>query len=260
LILKIGNIKNMIISHKHKYIFVGLPFSGSSAISKELIEKYDGESIFTKHSNIQSVIKHKTINIKDYFVFAVYRDPIEINKSIYSKYINNTKGVFTDKKYLIKNGGHISKKSVNLYHYIKSNNTTFLEFIKLNNNRFLPYDNVFSINEKYLDFVINFKNISDDFEIALNKIGIKSLRPLPIYNKTKDKIFIKNPDNIDLFYPYYNRKNSLFINVKLSKLNLFMLQVIYHLVHPIRKLKWLKMDRKRTDKRDEYFSKFTSEK
>ena len=33
----------MIISHKHKYIFIGLPFSGSSAISKELIEEYEGE-------------------------------------------------------------------------------------------------------------------------------------------------------------------------------------------------------------------------
>ena len=246
----------MIISNKHKYIFVGLPFSGSSAISKELIEKYNGRPIFTKHSNIQSVIKHKTINIKDYFVFAVYRDPIDINKSIYSKYINNTKEVFTDEKYLIKNGGHISRKSVNIYHYIKSNNTTFQEFLKLNNNAFLPYDNVFSINEKHLDFVVNFNRINADFEIALTKIGLKSSRPLPIYNKTKDKISIKNPDNIYLFYPYYNRNKSLLKNLKLLKFNLFISQIIYHLVHPIRKLKWLHMDQKRTDDRDEYFSKF----
>ncbi len=249
----------MIISHKHKYIFVGLPFSGSSAISKELIEKYDGESIFTKHSNIQSVIKHKTINIKNYFVFAVYRDPIDINKSIYSKYINNTKEVFTDEKYLIINGGHISRKSVNLYHYIKSNNTTFEEFLKLNNKSFLPYDNVFSINEKHLDYVINFNKINSDFEIALTKIGLKSSRPLPIYNKTKDKVSIKNLDNIDLFYPYYNRNKSLLKILKLSKFKNFIPQIIYHLAHPIRKLKWLHMDRKRTDSRDEYFSKFKAE-
>ncbi len=41
----------MIISSKYRYIFVGLPYSGSSAISKELVEHYDGEVLFHKCLN-----------------------------------------------------------------------------------------------------------------------------------------------------------------------------------------------------------------
>lgn len=85
----------MIISHKYKYIFIGLPFSGSSAISKELIELYDGESIFMKHTNIQAILNTKKIDISKYFVFAVYRDPLDITRTTYSKYLNNAKGVYT---------------------------------------------------------------------------------------------------------------------------------------------------------------------
>ena len=75
LIYHIGNTNNMIISHKNKYIFIGLPMTGSSAISKELIEYYGGESIYMKHTNIPYLIKKTNINIKDYYVFGVYRDP-----------------------------------------------------------------------------------------------------------------------------------------------------------------------------------------
>ncbi len=40
----------MIISHKYKFLFIGLPFSASSAISKELYLEYDGEAYLRKHS------------------------------------------------------------------------------------------------------------------------------------------------------------------------------------------------------------------
>ena len=40
----------MIISHKYKFLFIGLPFSASSAISKDLHLKYGGEPRLSKHS------------------------------------------------------------------------------------------------------------------------------------------------------------------------------------------------------------------
>ena len=40
----------MIISHKYKFLFIGLPFSASSAISKELHLQYEGEPFLRKHS------------------------------------------------------------------------------------------------------------------------------------------------------------------------------------------------------------------
>ena len=47
----------MIISHKYKYVFVGLPLAASTAISKELCEQYDGKAILAKHSIYQDFLK-----------------------------------------------------------------------------------------------------------------------------------------------------------------------------------------------------------
>ena len=42
----------MVISHKHRYVFVEIPHTGSHAISKELCEFYDGQIIHRKHANV----------------------------------------------------------------------------------------------------------------------------------------------------------------------------------------------------------------
>lgn len=245
----------MIISHKHKYIFIGLPFSGSSAISKELIEQYHGESIYFKHTNIHSILNNKKIDISKYFVFAVYRDPIDICITTYSKYLNNAKEVYTNKKYLIKNGGHISSKDIKTYNYIKSNKIDFNGYIKDKHKGFLPYDFVFSINEKYLNFQIDFKHLNEDFKLALSKIGIKVKRDLPSYNKTKNKFVSDAVIDLKFFEPYYLRRDSLFSSLKEFKIKLFFFRILYHILHSFRKWVWLNMDKYRSGIRDEYFSK-----
>ena len=40
----------MIISHRHRFVFVELPRTGSSAVRRELRELYDGVPILHKHS------------------------------------------------------------------------------------------------------------------------------------------------------------------------------------------------------------------
>ena len=40
----------MIISHKYKYLFIETPHTGSTAISNELQENYDGQRILHKHA------------------------------------------------------------------------------------------------------------------------------------------------------------------------------------------------------------------
>ena len=75
----------MIISHKYKFLFIGLPFSASSAITKDLHAKYEGEPYLRKHSLYHEFIKIATKKEKDYFVFAVLRNPMEIVITTYSK-------------------------------------------------------------------------------------------------------------------------------------------------------------------------------
>ena len=94
----------MIISHKHKLLFIGLPFSASSAISKELYLQYEGEAVLRKHSLYHEFKKVAETQELQYFVFAVLRNPMEIAITVYEKMRTNA-GLYK------KNGGHITKKN-----------------------------------------------------------------------------------------------------------------------------------------------------
>ena len=175
----------MIISHKYKFLFIGLPFSASSAITKELYEKYDGEPYLRKHSLYHEFKKVATKKEKDYFVFAVLRNPMEIAITIYSKMKSNAKGNFTNPSLYKENGGHITKNQRIRFNFILKNNATFQEyFLKFYSK---PYDNLASITLDNCDFIIKYESITKDYILALEKAGINNPSPLPVANKTIGK-------------------------------------------------------------------------
>ena len=57
----------MIISHKYKFVFIGLPFSASSAITKDLYDKYEGEVFLRKHALYQDFIRYANEQEKTIF-------------------------------------------------------------------------------------------------------------------------------------------------------------------------------------------------
>ena len=79
----------MIISHKYKFLFIGLPFSASSAITKELNKEYEGKPLLRKHSLYQEFLKIANDKEKKYFVFAVLRNPLDITVTVYEKMKSN---------------------------------------------------------------------------------------------------------------------------------------------------------------------------
>jgi hypothetical protein len=247
----------MIINHKHKYIFIGLPFSASSAISKELIEQYDGEYILNKHANIQTFLSANKLDINDYTIFAVFRDLEEILFTRYNKYKYNSKEVYSNPLYLAKNGGHVTEKALRIHNKIVNERINFEDFIvKFSNN--IPYDFVFSINAPYLTDILYFNNLSADFDKVLAKIGFENRRELPLYNKTEKKD-IKPEISVKVkkkyIYPY-NIKISKFTNQKIKyKSNVFYM-ILFNFFHVVRMKRWLKDDMKRSDSKDGYFSNF----
>ena len=175
----------MIISHKYKFLFIGLPFSASSAISKELYTKYEGEPYLRKHSLYHEFIKIATIVEKKYFVFAVLRNPMEIVVTVYEKMKTNAKGNFTNPDLFVENEGHITKKHRVRFNFIKENNASFQEyFIKFYHK---PYDNTSSVTIDKCDYVIRYENIANDYITALEKAGVLNPTPLLIANKTQGK-------------------------------------------------------------------------
>ena len=175
----------MIISHKYKFLFIGLPFSASSAISKELHLEHDGEPYLRKHSLYHEFENVATKSELEYFVFAVLRNPMEIAVTVYEKMKANAKGNFTNTALFSENGGHISKQQRQKFNYIKDNNSSFQQYFKKFHQK--PYDNLSSLTIDNCDFVIRYETFSEDYLLALKKAGISNPKPLPVVNKTVGK-------------------------------------------------------------------------
>ena len=175
----------MIISYKYKFLFIGLPFSASSAISKELHKEYEGKPYLKKHSLYHEFEKNSTEEEKKFFVFAVLRNPMEIAVTIYEKMKSNSKGNFTNPELFTENGGHINKKQREQFNYIHNNNASFQEYF----TKFFkkPFDTFGSTSLDKCDYIIRYENITQDYKTALKKAGIKNPKALPIANKTSGK-------------------------------------------------------------------------
>lgn len=175
----------MIISHTHKYVFVGLPLAASTAISKELCEMYAGKPILSKHSIYQDFLEIATEEEKKFKVFVCSRNPLDISVSYYTKMIKDISGNFSNQKLLRKNGGHLKSRDYKLAKYFRDNGADYTTFLKKYYQ--FPFDNWLSITKPYCDFVIRFDSLQEDFESALKICGIEPKRRLPVVNKTTDK-------------------------------------------------------------------------
>jgi len=200
----------MILSHKHKYVFIGLPLAASTAISKELCEMYDGVPILSKHSLYQDFLKIASEEEKKYKVLACSRNPLDISVSYYTKMMTDSSGNFSNESLLRKNGGHLKMRDFKLSKYFRENNSDYNTFLKMYYQ--FPFDNWLSVTAPYCDFIIHFERLSDDFEKALKHCGITPKRPLPIVNKTDKK---------ESFESFYNQTNK---TIGLSVFGPFMLK------------------------------------
>jgi len=175
----------MVISDKYKYLFIEMYNTGSTSISNELCEFYDGRRILRKHSRYHEFLKTATEEQKKYFVFSGIRNPMDTVISVYSKFANNHKGKYTDPQQWRKNGGYVKDKRLQLFSDIKNAQLTFQEyFLKYYK---VPYDRWSRLDHEKFNYIIRYENIQNDFRAVLQKLNIEPLRDLPTLNKTEGK-------------------------------------------------------------------------
>lgn len=181
----------MIISHKHKYLFVELPHTASTATSKELCENYDGIPILRRNAYYHEFLKIANAEEKTYFVFSCIRNPLDQSVSFYFRLKTNHKANYTNPKRLRKIEGHVTNTDLRKFDYIGNTNadfpTYFKKFYSLKKFYRFPYDNPSRLSHKDFDFIIRFENLQDDFSKVLKLIGIEQKRALPLVNKTSEK-------------------------------------------------------------------------
>tara|TARA_Y100000034_G_C6901893_1_gene417373 strand:+ start:2278 stop:2985 length:708 start_codon:yes stop_codon:yes gene_type:complete len=157
----------MIISDKHKYLFIQLEKTASTAIASELIANYAGRPILWKHATLSDFLKHATPQQQKYFKFSGVRNPLDIAVSWYH----------IRKQRIPKDP--VSKKQTS---FIKGN-PSFPRFFK----KFYPnnhYQDWKTRDFNKLNFIYRYEDIQSDFSHILKKLDIKQKRSLPTINKT----------------------------------------------------------------------------
>jgi hypothetical protein len=172
----------MIISHTYKYLFVELPRTGTTAISRELCQNYDGIRILRKHSTYHDFLKVATPDEKEYFVFSCIRNPLDDAVSRYFKLKNDHGSRYTDPVKLKKRKSIGERVETFIFNSMQRTNADFQSFFM--KYYIFPYNNWASMGRAHYDYVIHFEHIQDDFCTALELIGIEPVRPLPIRNAT----------------------------------------------------------------------------
>ncbi|MEO8509638.1 MAG: sulfotransferase family 2 domain-containing protein [Chloroflexota bacterium] len=173
----------MIISHKHRYLFVELPRTGSTAVRRELRELYDGEPILHKHATYEEFAAIATEDERRYFVFSSIRNPLDDAVSRYFKFRTDHKGRYTDPARQPKHKPFVNRVlDESAFRFVRRGRSDFGGFLR----RFypLPFDTWASLSHDRFDLVMRFERLTDDFAEALRLIGVEPVRPLPVANQT----------------------------------------------------------------------------
>lgn len=175
----------MVISHKYRYLFVEVPATASTAISRELRAQYDGQLILYKHANYSEFKRMATPEERRYFRFAGIRNPLDVTVSHYLRLKKNRDGVYTDATQYERNGGWIPDTHLEKFEFIHRTGADFPAFVR----RFhqTPFNEWVLLGARELDFVIRFERLQEDFATVLRKIGITQVRDLPVANTVGER-------------------------------------------------------------------------
>ena len=175
----------MVISDKYRYLFIELYNTGSTAISNELCELYDGTRILRKHSRYHEFLKVATEEQKKYFVFSGIRNPMDSVVTEYLKLVNNHKGRYTNPNEMRGKGGNLTEKKVQLYKEVTDKKMSFEDYFKKQYK--LPYDKWTRLAHDEFDFIIRYEHLQEDFATVLHKLNITPVREIPKLNETANK-------------------------------------------------------------------------
>lgn len=200
----------MVISHKYKYVFIEAPWTGTTSISKVLVDVYDGEKVLFRHASYFDFLKIATEEEKKYFIFSSVRNPLDILVTNFFKFKTDHEGRYSDMKRTFNLENLLLRSRLKRFEFASKNNNFsdyFLKYYKW------PYNSWTSPSYTFCDYVIRFENIDATYKEALNLIGIENPQPLPKKNitgsRTRDYISYYSPEAVirakKIFGPYMKK-------------------------------------------------------
>ncbi|MGH9895350.1 MAG: sulfotransferase family 2 domain-containing protein, partial [bacterium] len=171
----------MIISHRHRYLFVETPHTGTTAIAHELVAHYSGESILRKHSSYSEFLRGASADERRYFTFAGIRHPMDLMVSIYFRIAKDHNQRYSQPRPTRRNNPQY-RAEIEQYRWIRDSGAGFAAWFL--NCVWLPYDDWLTADHGRFSGLIRFEHLQDDFAEILHKLEIDQIRPLPVVNPT----------------------------------------------------------------------------
>ncbi len=175
----------MVISDHFRYLFIELPHTGSTAVSLELCEQYEGRRILGKHSFHHEFLRYATPAQRRYFVFSAIRNPLDETVSLYYRLRTDHNHTFTEPRERASNGGWVTERHLRQFHFVTQEGGDFATYLMRYYRR--AYDNWSSLAHRQFDLIMRFDRLDSDFGDVLSRLGIPRLRPLPTVNATAQR-------------------------------------------------------------------------
>ena len=197
----------MRISHKHKFVFIAVPKTGSSTIRKTLDPLSDIKSTGDKdspyywHTSAASLKKHfieQGWDWNKYYKFGFVRNPWDmvVSSYFYLKYKHESRFNYKDFNFedFVFGGPHHTAGSLLNFRHMPANANQIDFFIDYNSEQNL------------VNYIGYFEDMQKDFNEICAEIGITQ-EALPQINKTKHKHYSE----------YYNSRTRDYIAIKYER-------------------------------------------
>jgi hypothetical protein len=174
----------MVISDRHRYVFVEVPQTASSALAAELIENYAGRRIFRKHTDYLRFHRSATPEEREYRVLAAVRNPLDIVVSKFVKARDDHREVYGSNRSRSAPWGYRFRPEAREFAFIAKNGPEFDKFVRRFFRR--TYNNRACLLPPHAH-VLRYERLNEDFQKWLGSIGLEAVRPIPFRHRTEGK-------------------------------------------------------------------------
>jgi hypothetical protein len=175
----------LILSHHHRYVFVEVPRTGSTAISAELRANYDGHDVLRKHASYQDFLRVAPPETRTYFTFAAVRNPLDVAVTRYTRLKHDVQGLYSDARKVALRNSISSRLERRVHDWVQRTDADFERFLK--RWYLVPYDTWTTLDHARMTRVLRFESLATDFADTMRALGITPVRDLPVANVTPGK-------------------------------------------------------------------------
>lgn len=177
----------MIVSHRHRFVFLEVPQTGTTAIAQELLESYGAEEVLHKHAHLREFLRVASPAERRYRVALSIRHPLDRLYSYYRKLLADHRGEFTSPDRWVENGGWVTFQDRERRAFLLERGDDFGAYLERFHVGTPPVISQYNWGKRRHDFRIRFERLNEDFQAFLRHMGIEPLRDLPPVNVTRGR-------------------------------------------------------------------------